>query len=427
MKRILRSQGLRPFAVPGYWRLWITGITSSLSFTTTTLGVGWLVLEITGSVGLLGLTALVSGLTVISFTPFSSTLVDKYNRRNLLVGAQILQGSGFLILGAITFIDGFIEYWHLLVASIAWGIARSAMMPARNALTFDIVGRGNILNAETLNFLAINISQLLGPIAAGFILDIWGPGSFFIVMGITYLAGTAILLGVSVPRVSTRTTQLGWRALSAGFSFAFQDRETRTVVWVVLVTELLGFAVLALLPAANRELLNGDARMLGLLSGTFGLGGLTATLTITAIGGVRSRAWVLMGASAMMGVSIIAFSQSDTFLLSLPFIFLAGVSGTTYDVMNGTLFQTLTPEHIRGRVLGVRSMLMSGSQVGSGVIGGSAERLGLSLALLIAGTSIAVNALRVIPVARTINMRSNLDLSEGIPSSQLSHDHITSD
>ena len=110
-----------------------------------------------------------------------------------------------------------------------------------------------------------------------------------------------------------------------------------------------------------------------------------------------------------------------------PFIFLAGVSGTTYDVMNGTLFQTLTPEHIRGRVLGVRSMLMSGSQVGSGVIGGSAERLGLSLALLIAGTSIAVNALRVIPVARTINMRSNLDLSEGIPSSQLSHDHITSD
>ena len=110
MKRILRSQGLRPFAVPGYWRLWITGITSSLSFTTTTLGVGWLVLEITGSVGLLGLTALVSGLTVISFTPFSSTLVDKYNRRNLLVGAQILQGSGFLILGAITFIDGFIEH-----------------------------------------------------------------------------------------------------------------------------------------------------------------------------------------------------------------------------------------------------------------------------------------------------------------------------
>ena len=427
MKRILRSQGLRPFAVPGYWRLWITGITSSLSFTTTTLGVGWLVLEITGSVGLLGLTALVSGLTVISFTPFSSTLVDKYNRRNLLVGAQILQGSGFLILGAITFIAGFIEYWHLLVASIAWGIARSAMMPARNALTFDIVGRGNILNAETLNFLAINISQLLGPIAAGFILDIWGPGPFFIVMGITYLAGTAILLGVSVPRVSTRTTQLGWRALSAGFSFAFQDRETRTVVWVVLVTELLGFAVLALLPAANRELLNGDARMLGLLSGTFGLGGLTATLTITAIGGVRSRAWVLMGASAMMGVSIIAFSQSDTFLLSLPFIFLAGVSGTTYDVMNGTLFQTLTPEHIRGRVLGVRSMLMSGSQVGSGVIGGSAERLGLSLALLIAGTSIAVNALRVIPAARTINMRSNLDLSEGIPSGQLSHDHITSD
>jgi MFS family permease len=402
---LFRSQGLRPFSIPGYWRLWANGITGGLSFTTVGLGLGWLILEMTESPGLVGLSAAVSGITVVLLSPVGGTLADRYNRRNLLIAAQIAQGLTYLTLGLLTLFE-VVEYWHVLLVAVAIGSSRSVLMPSRGALTFDLVGRRSILNAETLNFMGINISQMLGPVGAGFLLAVWGADVFFITMSLVYMAGTTLLIGVpSAPSVRSFTGSR-WRDLSAGMNFCLRDRSTRTVVLVVLVTESLGFSILMMLPVAVRELLMEDARALGVLAGSFGVGGTVATLAITAIGDVRHRAWLLMGASFTMGLSIVAFSRSTSFPLSMALIFVAGLSGTVYDVMNGTLFQTLTPGHMRGRVLAVRSTLMSGASTGAGAVGGAAERIGVALALTLAGTAVAVNALRILPVGKMIDARS---------------------
>ena len=400
-----RGQGLRPFSIHGYWRLWANGITGGLGFTTTSLGIGWLVLEITGSPGLVGLSAVASGITIVLLSPVAGSLADRYNRRNLLIAAQIVQGLVYFTIGLLILFEA-VEYWHVLLVAIAIGGSRSVMMPSRGALTFDLVGRGSILNAEALNFLAINISQMVGPVGAGFLINVWGTGVFFVVISLVYMAGTMLLIGLpSIPSV-WQITGSRWQRLSAGITFCFRDRPTRTVALVVLVTESFGFSILMMLPVAVRELLMGDASALGIMAGAFGIGGTVATLTITAIGDVRHRAWVLMGASIGMGLSIVVFSRSTSFPLSVALIFLAGLSGTVYDVMNGTLFQTLTPGHMRGRVLAVRSMLMSGSSAGAGIVGGAAERIGVALALALSGTAVAVNALGIIPSGRTINARS---------------------
>ena len=400
-----RGQGLRPFSIHGYWRLWANGITGGLGFTTTSLGIGWLVLEVTGSPGLVGLSAVASGITLVLLSPVAGTLTDRYNRRNLLIAAQVVQGLIYFSIGLLILLE-VVEYWHVLVAAIAIGASRSVMMPSRGALTFELVGRGSILNAETLNFMAINISQMVGPVSAGLLLDVWGTGVFFIAIALVYMAGTMLLIGVPSAQGVRQFTGSRWHGLSDGITFCFRDGPTRTVVLVVLVTESLGFSILIMLPVAVRELLMGDARALGIMAGAFGVGGTVATLVITTIGDVRHRAWVLMGASISMGLSIVVFSRSTSFALSVASIFLAGLSGTVYDVMNGTLFQTLTPGHMRGRVLAVRSMLMSGSSAGAGIVGGAAERIGVALALGLAGTAVAVNALRIIPTGRTINARS---------------------
>ena len=398
--------GLRPFSTPGYWRLWVNGITGALGFNTTNLGLGWLVLELTDSPGLVGALAVVTGSTVVALSPLGGTLADRFDRRGLLIGSQILQGAAYLSI-ALLAATGLVQYWHLLLTALAMGSARSVMMPTRGALTYDLVGRRAILNAETLQFLAINVGSTLGPLAGGFVLAAWGADALFFGMSVVYLGGMLLLFGMPSPPVARHFSGSPWRDLAAGIAFVVRDRPMRIVAWIVLGTEVLGFCIVIILPIAVRDLLQEDAGVLGVLASGFGLGGLVTAVTLVAIGDVGRRAWLLMGAAFGMGLSIVLFSFSRSLPLSIALIFLTGLTGTAYDVMTGTLFQTLAPSEVRGRVLGVRSTLMSGSNLGAGLVGGAAERIGVGLALALAGSVVALNALRILPMAATVTRRSH--------------------
>jgi len=404
----LPIRGLQPFSIPGYWRLWTNAVTGALSFTTVNLGIGWLVLDITDSVALVGVTAALDGLSMVLLSPLGGALADRWDRKSLLFVSQLAMGASILALGYTAAFDA-VAYWHILLAVALQGAFRAVSMPARGALTYDLVGRASILHAETLQFLAFNISMSVGPLAGGFLLEAWGIGSLFLAIGVIYIGGTLLLAGLPSPS-RAHAQQLGgplWQNITEGLATCFRDRNLRTVVWVVMVTESLGFSVLVMLPVVTRDLLHQDASVLGLLAAAFGAGGAVGAITISLIGEIRPRAWVLMAASMSMGLFLLLFATRSTSLpLSVLLLFGTGLTGTVYDVMNGTLFQTLAPEHMRGRVLGIRSTLLSGSSMGAAVVGGAADRLGVAGARAVAGGALAINALRIAPVGRSMNRQS---------------------
>ena len=220
------------------------------------------------------------------------------------------------------------------------------------------------------------------------------------------MAGAALLLFMRTPPRLSTTGGSFLANLVEGFSYALRDRHLRTVLWVVMFTEMFGFAVLFMLPVVVRDVLHADARVLGYLQAAFGTGGILGTLAISALGEVRSRGWTFMGAAFAFGVFVVAFALSDSLLVSLVLFGAAGTAGVVYDVMGATLFQTMVPDAMRGRVLGLHGTLLSGVNLGSLVMGGIAELRGVAFAVALLASIVAANALRLIPVASSISARS---------------------
>jgi MFS family permease len=130
------------------------------------------------------------------------------------------------------------------------------------------------------------------------------------------------------------------------------------------------------------------------------------TLVISMRGDLKARGWLFMGAAVIMGIFLLLFSFSTTLLLSMALLFGAGSMGVVYDIMGSSLFQTMAPDHMRGRLIGLHSTLLSGATLGSFGIGAVAEVRSAPFAIAIAAVIVAVNALRMAPVASAISRRS---------------------
>jgi MFS family permease len=280
------------------------------------------------------------------------------------------------------------------------------MFPARGGYTYDLVGRSLITNALALQFLAIHLASISGPLLGGFILEELNAGVLFMGLGVTIFLGSTLLLTMPSPPKLERLHGNFLHSMTEGITFAMRDRQVRTVFWVVLFTELLGFSFLFMLPVMVRDVLHQDATALGYLSAAWGTGGVLSTLAISMRGDIKARGWLLMAAAISMGVFLLLFSFSTTLLLSMALLFGAGATGVVYDIMASSLFQTLAPDHMRGRLIGLHSTLLSGATLGSFGMGAVAEIRSAPFAIAIAASVVAVNALRMTPVASAISRRS---------------------
>jgi len=407
------ARTLSAFRIPGYTYLWLNMMSGSLGFMTYNMGQGWLILELTGRPALVGLAPGISGIAMLLLGPLGGVVTDRRDRRSLLLLCQLCVGSLTLVLGLLVLggVPDVVQLGYVFGLAAVMGAVRAVQMPSRGGLTFDLVGPALIVNVMALQFLAINLSGIFGPLTGGFILAAWGSGPFFLFVGGITTVGAALLLFMPTPQRLSTTSGSFLANLTEGFSYALRDRQVRTVLWVVMFTETFGFGVLFMLPVVVSDVLHADARALGYLQAAFGAGGIIGTLAIAAFVEVRSRGWVFMGAAFGFGSFIVAFAFSTNLLVSLVLFGAAGVAGTVYDIMGASLVQTMVPSAMRGRVLGLHATLLSGVNLGSMAMGGLAELRGVSFAVGLLASIATGNAVRLIPVARGISTRSLSDQS----------------
>ncbi len=399
---------LSAFRIPGYPYLWVNAMSGSIGFMTYSMGQGWLILELTDRPALVGLAPGITGVVMLLLGPLGGVLSDRGDRRTLLLLSHLCMGSLTAALGllAIAGVPDVVRLGYVFGLSAVMGAVRAVQMPSRGGLTFDLVGPALIVNVVALQFLAVNLSGIIGPLAGGFVLAAWGPGPFFLIVGGITTLGATLLLFMRTPQRLSTTGGSFLTNLTEGLSYALRDRQVRAVLWVVMFTEMFGFGVLFMLPVVVSDVLHADARALGYLQAAFGAGGIVGTLAIATVGDVRSRGWVFMGSAFGFSVFVVAFALSHSLLVSLVLFGAAGAAGVVYDIMGNSLVQTMVPNAMRGRVLGLHSTLLSGVNLGSVAMGGLAELRGVSFAVGLLASFAAGNALRLIPVARGISARS---------------------
>jgi len=356
------------------------------------VALGWFVLELTGSLFLLGVTSAVRSLPILLFSFVGGIAADRFDRKRIILVANSVALVVTAILAWVT-AAGRVDMAGILVLAFALGVTNAFEMPARQAYVVELVGRGDLMNAIALNSLLFNGARVIGPAIAGVLVAAFGPAAAF---GVNALSFIPVIVGLLIihPPVVVRT--VGRARAAFAETMAYLRGETRVAGLLLLLAASTIFAsgYLVLGPAIARDLGQGPEG-LGLLLSATGIGAIAAGLLLASNGHRQGRAASLVVAGLVMAACLVGVAVSRSFALTLLLLGGTGWGMVTFNATSNTLIQTIVPDSLRGRTMSLYTIVMLGLlPVGSLLTGAVADVAGVSVALalgaIIWGTIVVV-------------------------------------
>jgi MFS family permease len=370
------------------------------------VALGWLVYRLTHSAFLLGLVGFAGQIPSLFLSPLAGVWADRWNRHRMVIATQALSMLQALALAALVLV-GSVAIWHLVALSLFLGLVNAFDVPARQAFLVQMVdGRDDLANAIALNSSTFNAARLVGPAIAGLLIVEMGEGLVFLVNGVSYVAVIAALLAI---RVAPRPLPSGpsappWHHMKEGVAYAWSLSSIRTLLLIVGLAGFAGMPYRVLMPVFATDVLHGDAHTLGFLTGGIGVGALGGALFLAARRGVRGLGRVILVAVVMFGASIVGFSASRSFALSLLLVFFAGFGMMVQTASCNTILQTIVDDDKRGRVMSFYAAALQGTMpLGSLLAGTLAGVVGAPRTVLLGGIACLLGALgfaRTLPTLR---------------------------
>jgi len=352
---------LTPLRVSRDFRLvWFGLLITSAGSQFTLVAVFVQVKELTGSAAAVGATGLAYVAGLVAGTLAGGAVLDAWDRRRLLMLAQVglAAGSTILLGGALA---GEPPLW-MIYAGLAVIAASSAIDgPTRSAMTTRLLGAPLMPAAQALNQVVWNTSALLGPAAAGLVVARWG----FTVAYAIDLASIACMFVAAallhpMPPMAGDHRDTGLSAIREGFSFARRNRLIMSTFVIDLIAMIFGLPR-ALFPFLIVEQFHRSPEAIGLLFAAPALGALLGALTSGWTGRIRRQGLAVIVSVAAWGVAIAAFGLSGTWLwLGLTMLAIAGWADVVSAIFRVTILQTAAPDRLRGRLFGIHILVVTG-------------------------------------------------------------------
>ena len=370
------------------FRLFFGGQSISLIGTwITRVATSWLVYRLTGSLLLLGIVGFCGQIPTLLLAPFAGVLVDRWDRRTILLVTQVLSMLQSVALAAMVF-SGSVTIPLVLVLQVIQGIINSFDTPARQAFVIEMVeDRAHLPNAIALNSSMVNASRILGPSIGGVVIAAVGEGWCFTADAVSYLAVIASLIAMRVERRPhpPRDTRV-LDELRDGFHYVSRFLPVRSALILLSCVSLLGMPYTVLMPAIARGTLHGGPHTLGFLMAASGVGALAGALYLASRRSVVGLGRVMVISTTVFGAGLVAFSFSHVLWLSLLVLPLVGGGMMVTMAATNTIIQTIVTEELRGRVMAYYTMAFLGTApIGSLVAGVVAERIGPTRTILAGG------------------------------------------
>ena len=358
-----------------------------------TVAQSWLVYRMTDSALLLGTVGFASQFPVFVTAPIGGIVADRRNRHRVVIATQTASMVLAGILAALT-LSGRVQVWQIMVLAAGLGVVNAFDIPARQAFLIDMVGREDLMNAIALNSSMFNGARIIGPAVAGILVAYIGEGWCFFANAVSYIAVIAGLLMMRIEHAAKLAKEGSpVQHILEGFAFARNTGPIRAILLLLGLVSFVGMPYTVLMPVFADRILHGGARGLGILMGATGVGALLGAASLAARVGLRGLGRLISICAAGFGLSLALFAFSKIFWLSTILLVPVGFCMMVQMASSNTLIQAMVPDHLRGRILSVYTMMFMGlAPFGALTAGAVAHRIGAPWTVAAGGLACIVGA-----------------------------------
>lgn len=385
----------------GPFRRYILG--SAVSDTGTWMQVmaqAWVMSSLTDKALLLGMVNFAAGIPTIALTMVGGSAADRYDKRKILIAAQIAQSVLAAILGTLVFTHQ-IQVWHVIVLAACLGVCIAFEMPAISALVPELVRREQIATAVALDRSVFHGSRLVGPSVAGMLVAWVGAAFAFYANAVSFFALMIALVSLPARKIGTAEEEEQRKSgFKEGLIYVRQDKTILCMIGLIALTTVFIFPFLSvMLPLYVRNILHLGADRMGLLMAISAVGSLIGSLGLLSVARA-SRFRFMTIAAVVVSLALFAMSRvADFYLTALCMVILAVALSTNFGLA-GTIVQERAPAHLRGRISAVFGLSFFGLMPIAGLLTtGLSDLIGMRNALMIAAILFGVGALIVMNIA----------------------------
>jgi MFS family permease len=379
VRNYLRLLGNRPFAV-----LWGGSTLSAMGDAMTWVALVWIAFE-RGGAGMVSALVVVSTAPVIAGGFAMGLLLDRFDRRRVLVRVNLVLGLSVAAVPVWFAVAGPPPTWLLFVVAGLYGFLKMANWAGIPSLIPALVDDGDLTTANAMESASFGIADVAGPAIAGSLIALTGAVEVLAIDAVTYLAFLVCLVALRgrLPEAAPRRAGGGRTSLRPAFRFMWRTPAIRATTRMFMAFNVGEGMLLVLMPTFAREVIGGNAATFGALLSVFSLAALGGSVTVGAI----SWRWPLgrsiavvqaLAGSAFLGLAIATSLPAAALTLAI-----AGLLVPPLTIWAQTSRLRLTPEEMRGRVFGVLRTLMQSTPPAGGALAG----------VLLGGSSVVVPVL----------------------------------
>ena len=343
----------------------------------------WIAFELTGSELALGIVSFTVAVPMLLIAPLGGVMGDRFERRILIaIGQGVVLLSEFVVFGLL--LTDNLAFWHLVTAAGLMGCVFPFIMPARQALVANIVGRRGLQNAMALGMAGMNVTRVLGPAAAGFLLGPLGTKGTYAVGVSIYCVALLCMLFVKRHPMAPKTATSVVSNIVEGARYVGSNRLVLVLIFFGLVPMFLAMPFQTLMVVFAKNVWHEGAAGLGLLNAFAGIGGVAGSFYVAWQADSQDRVRKMMVSMLGFGVFLLLFSVTPYFWSALGLVFLANACGSVFGTLNNTAIQMIIPDAVRGRISSFLMMSFSLPLLGTLPMSWVAEGYGAPLAVALA-------------------------------------------
>jgi len=388
------SSPLAPFTSPVFRSLWFATLISNLGGLVQAVAAGWTMTTLTDSQSMVALVTASTSLPIVGLSLFAGVLADNYERRRIMLIAQIMMLAAATALTLTTYYE-LLNPWLLLIFTFLIGCGGALHNPSWQASVGDIVPTEQVPAAVMANGMSFNMMRSVGPALGGLIIVTAGAAAAFAMNALSYVALiVALALWRKPAVVSTLPRERFARATSVGFQYVSLSPNLLSIILRGFLFGLTAIAVQALLPLIARDLLQGSASTYGFLLGFFGLGAVGGALSNAKIRAKFDNETIVRTTFLGTVFGTLVLSTGHGIVVAALALLICGACWVTTNALLNVSLQLSTPRWVVGRALSLYMMgNASGMVLGSWLWGLVAQNHGLQVALVASAITVFLGAM----------------------------------